>query len=44
VLGRSGVEKIIQLKLKDDELAALKRSADSIRQNVEVMTKLLVTA
>ena len=44
VLGRPGVEKIVELKLTDDELAALKRSADSIRQNVEVMTKLLVTA
>ncbi|PWT97403.1 MAG: malate dehydrogenase [Candidatus Melainabacteria bacterium] len=44
VLSRGGVEKIVELKLHDDELGALKRSADSIRENVEVMTKLLVTA
>ena len=44
VLSRSGVEKIVELKLHDDEIQALKRSADSIRENVEVMTKLLVTA
>lgn len=44
VLGKSGVEKIVELKLHDDELQALKRSADSIRDNIEVMTKLLVTA
>lgn len=42
-LGRVGVEKIVQLKLASDELEALKRSADSIRENIEVMTKLLVT-
>lgn len=44
VLGRTGVEKIVELKLSDSELAALQSSFDSIAENVEVMTKLLVTA
>jgi malate dehydrogenase len=44
VLARPGVEKIIEFKLLDKELEALKRSAESIRENVEVMNKLLVTA
>jgi malate dehydrogenase len=44
VLCRQGVKKIVELKLLPAELQALKTSADSIRQNVEVMNKLLVTA
>lgn len=43
VLGREGVKKIVELKLSDDELNALKKSADSIRENIEAMKKLLVT-
>ncbi len=43
VIGRSGIEKIIELPLTEDELAALKRSADSIKQNIELMKQLLVS-
>ena len=42
VLGRNGVEKIVDIKLLDDEKAALKKSADSIKENVDLMNKLLV--
>ena len=42
VLGRQGLKKIIELKLTSEELAALKKSADSIRENIDVMNKLLV--
>jgi malate dehydrogenase len=42
VLGRQGLKKIVDLKLNADELAALKKSADSIRENIDVMNKLLV--
>ena len=41
VLGREGVKKIIDLKLDDSEKAALKKSADSIKENIEAMNKLL---
>jgi len=41
VLGREGVKKIIDLKLDDSETAALKKSADSIKENIEAMNKLL---
>lgn len=44
VLGKGGVKKIVELKLTDDEKAALKKSADSIRENIDVMNKLLVPA
>jgi malate dehydrogenase len=44
VLGKGGVKKIVELKLMDDEKAALKKSADSIRENIDVMNKLLVPA
>jgi malate dehydrogenase len=44
ILGRQGVEKIVELKLTDAELAALKKSADSIKENIDLMSKLLVTA
>lgn len=36
-LGASGVEQIIQLKLTDDEFAALKKSADAVRELNRVM-------
>jgi malate dehydrogenase len=43
VLGRSGLKKIVELKLQPEELAALKKSADSIRENIDAMNKLLVS-
>ena len=44
VLSRQGVQKIVELKLSPEESAALKKSADSIKENIDVMNKLLVTA
>ena len=44
ILGKQGVEKIIELKLTDAEMAQLKKSASSIKENIEAMNKLLVTA
>jgi malate dehydrogenase len=44
VLGREGLKKIVELKLTDSESAALKKSAESIRENIDAMNKLLVTA
>ena len=35
VLGKNGVEKIIELKLTSDELAQLKKSADHVLENVK---------
>ncbi|MGA2603791.1 MAG: malate dehydrogenase [Verrucomicrobiia bacterium] len=35
VLGKNGVEKIIELKLSNDELAQLKKSADHVLENVK---------
>ncbi len=35
VLGKNGVEKIIELKLTDDELAQLNKSADHVLENVK---------
>jgi malate dehydrogenase len=35
-LGRRGVEEIVSLRLSDDELAALRRSAEHVRQSIEV--------
>jgi malate dehydrogenase len=35
VLGKGGVEKIIELKLTADELAQLKKSADHVLENVQ---------
>ncbi len=35
VLGKEGVEKIIELKLTDDELGQLKKSADHVLENVK---------
>ncbi len=42
VLGKAGLKKIVELKLNNDEQAALKKSADSIRENIDLMNKLLV--
>ena len=42
VLGREGVKKIVELKLTDAEVASLKKSADSIKENISAMDKLLV--
>jgi malate dehydrogenase len=42
VLGKAGLKKIVELKLNSDELGALKKSADSIRENIDLMNKLLV--
>ena len=44
VLGKDGVEKIVELKLQPDELAALKKSADSIKENIDIMNQLLAVA
>ncbi len=40
VLGEGGAEKIIELKLSDDELAALKNSADHVKKLQEDVDKL----
>jgi malate/lactate dehydrogenase len=42
VLNRSGVREIVELKLTADEQAALKKSADSIKENIAQMNQLLV--
>lgn len=36
-LGTSGIEQIIELKLTEEERAALKRSADAVRELVDIM-------
>ncbi len=36
------MEKIVELKLSEGELAALKKSGASIKENIEAMNKLLV--
>jgi len=41
IIGRCGVDKIIELRLNAEELAALKKSADSIKEQVTLMNKLL---
>lgn len=41
VLGKNGVEKVVELKLTADESSALTKSADSIRENIDAMNKLL---
>jgi malate dehydrogenase len=33
-LGRTGVEKIFEYELNDDEMAALKRSAQGVTENI----------
>ncbi|MBX9770018.1 MAG: malate dehydrogenase [Candidatus Obscuribacterales bacterium] len=42
VLGRQGVDRVIELKLNSDEEAALKKSADAIKQHIDLMNQLLV--
>lgn len=42
VLGRNGVERIVELKLTGDESAQLSKSAASIKANIEKMNELLV--
>jgi malate dehydrogenase len=37
VLGRKGVEKIVELKLSDADLASLKKSADAIRKDLALL-------
>ncbi len=41
VLGAAGVEKIVELKLDPDELAAFAKSVDAVKQLVSSMNKLL---
>ncbi|MBU6450811.1 MAG: malate dehydrogenase [Cyanobacteria bacterium REEB67] len=42
VLGKEGVKKIVDIKMNDAEKEALKKSAASIKENVDQMNKLLV--
>ncbi len=44
VLNRKGLHKIIELKLTDEESAMLKKSADSIKENIKLMNDLLAAA
>jgi len=37
VLGRNGIEKIIQVKLSEQESAALKKSADVVKENIKIL-------
>lgn len=39
-LGQHGIEEVIQIKLTDEEQAALNKSADAVRELVEAMKKL----
>jgi malate dehydrogenase len=39
-LGRSGVEQVLELKLTEDELQALRRSADSVKTLLERLVQL----
>jgi malate dehydrogenase len=41
VLGSGGVERIVELKLTDDESAAFRKSADAVKELVGVMAKLV---
>lgn len=41
VLGAGGIKKVVELKLSDSEKAALKTSADSIKENINAMNELL---
>ncbi len=42
ILNRQGVKSIVEVKLSADEQAALKKSADSIREQIDAMNQLLV--
>lgn len=42
VLNRNGVREVVELKLTAEEKAALKKSSVSIKENIEMMEKLLV--
>ena len=39
VLGRGGMERVFEIELTDDERAAFKRSADAVRELVEVLAR-----
>jgi malate dehydrogenase len=41
ILGASGVEKIVELKLTSDEQAAFQKSVDAVKQLVASMAKLV---
>ncbi len=43
-LGRGGVERVLELRLTDEELAALHASAAAVRQNIAQATELLAAA
>ncbi len=40
VLGQKGIERIIELKLASEEIEALKKSADAVKQNVAKLSEL----
>jgi malate dehydrogenase len=42
VLGKQGVKQIVELKLEKEEAEALKKSAESIKENIDLMNKLMV--
>lgn len=42
ILNRQGVKSIVEINLTNDEKAALTKSAQSIRENIDVMNQLLV--
>ncbi len=44
VLGKNGIEKIIELKLNDAEMALLKESANAVKQVMEVLDNMKVVA
>jgi malate dehydrogenase len=39
VLGRKGVERIVELKLNEADRASLQKSADAIRKDLDVLRK-----
>ncbi len=41
ILGKNGAEKIIELKLSDEDSAKLKKSADHVKSTVEALKKLM---
>jgi malate dehydrogenase len=42
ILGKNGIEKIIELKLTDEEQESLKKSADSVKELMDVLDKMNV--